>query len=107
MDIDKVAKAIWEADGSPGMSWDAMTIPYLQQRYRILARAAVDSLKLTQFWSVDLGPGEGMSEEVHEHWDAARDVAAEDRSAGYTTAKVVTAWSTDWQDAETPVSAPS
>jgi hypothetical protein len=63
------------------------------------AATAVKELGLVQFYAVAYGDG-GQSEECYEHWDQARDMAAEATSAGYPDVSIVTAWFTGWEPAE-------
>lgn len=87
--VDRVAKAICEAHTGDIEAWD-ITYDGGRDTYRRMAQAAIDALDLTQLWSVDLGPGEGYSEDVWPTSDCARDEAAEAVSSGYPGAHVVT-----------------
>ena len=68
-----------------------------------MAEEIAASLGLVQFYAVDYGGGE-MSELTWEHWDEARDHAAEVTGDDLGDSRIVTGWFTGWQPAESPVS---
>lgn len=70
-----------------------------------VAAATVKELGLVQFYSVDYGGGE-MAELSWEHYDEARDHAAEGIGDDLGDSKIVTGWFTGWEPAENVVKLP-
>lgn len=62
------------------------------------AEEVVKAIGLTQFYAVDYGDGE-MSEMSWEHWDEARDHAAEGPGEDFGGSKICVGWFTGWEPA--------
>jgi hypothetical protein len=63
------------------------------------AEEVVKALGMVQFYSVDYGDGE-MAELSWEHYDEARDHAAEGLGDDLGDSKILTGWFTGWEPAE-------
>jgi hypothetical protein len=90
---EKIARAIIGACGTDGTTEGSLLSARRQ------AERVVKALGLVQFYSVDYGDGE-MAELTWEHWDEARDHAAEGFGDDTGDSKIVTGWFTGWEPAE-------